>query len=163
MASITRVFNYGSATVYVEADVQGPGDSAHGAPLGNIEDVGLPNQALQAVSSVRCWLEIGDINQDGFEDVLISGGLTAYLLYGQSGKYDGPLSAASPVGASIAELSVSSGSNAPVSGLGDFNGDGIGDLLVGNPDASFGGFSSGGAYVVYGMPRRRSTSWLSRA
>ena len=92
----------------------------------------------------------GDVNQDGFEDVLITGGQVAYLLYGQSGRYDGPLSAINPVGASIAELGVNSGFNAPVSGLGDFDGDGIADFAIGDPGSSFGGMASGGAYVVYG-------------
>ncbi len=63
---------------------------------------------------------------------------------------DGPVSAKNPSGVNVAELSLSHGFPPSVSGLGDFNGDGIADLAVGDPFLDTGMFNGGGAYVVYG-------------
>jgi hypothetical protein len=104
---------------------------------------------------------VGDVNHDGFEDILMAGGLTAYLLYGQSGKYDGPLSAKDPVGASIAEFSLVSGYTPTVSELGDFNGDGVVDFAVGDQGGNFAHLNSGGAYIVYGKEGTVDQSLLS--
>lgn len=110
----------------------------------------------------------GDINNDGFDDVIvgtiathnyatpnnvrISAG-SAYVIYG---------SASPAASVDLAALGASTGFRIdgaatkhyigqPVAGAGDVNGDGIDDLLLGAHGASYNGrTSSGSAYVVYG-------------
>ena len=79
----------------------------------------------------------------------LADGQKNYLLYGQASAFGHPTSATDPVGASIAEISIDVG-YATVSAAGDFDGDGVDDFAVGDPGATFGNTSSGGAYVVYG-------------
>lgn len=115
------------------------------------------DQAGYAVSGA------GDVNGDGFDDVLVgtiagaaSSGL-AYLVYGS----------ASGLGAGgVLELGAVDGTNGvritgpagestglTVSSAGDFNGDGLGDILIGAPGASPGGRTEAGStYLVFGSP-----------
>src|SRR5262245_23500344 len=104
---------------------------------------------------------LGDINGDGFDDVLIgapyadgngrwSSGIR-YLVYGN----------ASGSNINLANFDASHGfriigdqygiAGYSVSAAGDMNGDGITDLLIGAPDNTVGGiYFSGSTYVVYG-------------
>ena len=106
----------------------------------------------------------GDINNDGIDDLIISSRFVdtpngpdsgaSYVVFGGSS-----------VGASGAlELSSLNGSNGfvlngpnsndlvgkSVSAAGDINNDGIDDLIIGAPTASFPGVANGACYVVFG-------------
>jgi hypothetical protein len=104
----------------------------------------------------------GDVNADGFADVIIgcpdadangtSSGAT-YVVFGGAG------SSASEF--ALSELDGSNGfrivgaaefdrSGASVSAAGDINGDGFGDIIIGAPGASPNGKDSGASYVVFG-------------
>lgn len=147
-----KTYTYGSSKVYVDNDIEVLANPIAPLLLAVLDD----SQGFRIDGTVvgegfgTRPSGVGDINQDGFEDVLMVGGQTAYLLYGQNSAYDGPVSAKNPVGASVAELSVNSGVSATVSGLGDFDGDGVVDFAVGDWGASFGQTGSGGAYIIYG-------------
>lgn len=88
---------------------------------------------------------IGDINGDGFDDVAIG----EAVIFGSA---DGFLP-----GLTVDQLDGSNGFrldpdvNRSVAAAGDVNGDGIGDFIVGNPNARPHGHIDGGeAYVVFG-------------
>ena len=110
-----------------------------------------------------------DLNDDGIADAIVSAPFagnnsrsesgSVYVLYGEKGddptdvdlaqitavqssrgtRIDGPSPLAGEQGLAVA-------------GGRDLNGDGIGDLIIGSPDASFGHRFGGIAYVVYGRP-----------
>jgi hypothetical protein len=93
----------------------------------------------------------GDVNGDGFADVMIGrrgAGLT-YVVFGKASGF-----------ASIIDLSTIDGGNgfginrtgfpASVAGAGDVNGDGFADVIVGSPGDSPHGGNSGSSYVVFG-------------
>lgn len=106
----------------------------------------------------------GDINGDGIEDLLVgahlsdAGGKTnagaVHVIFGSAGGFD-----------SLLELDTLDGSNGfridglsagdqlarEVAALGDFNGDGRDDLVVGARLADPSGSASGEAYIVYGF------------
>lgn len=105
----------------------------------------------------------GDVNGDGIDDLVV-GARSAdtangadsgetYVIYGKEG---------GPGNIDVATLSASEGfkisgeaagdaSGGAVSSAGDFNGDGIDDLIVGAPHADPGGrYDSGTSYVIYG-------------
>ena len=112
----------------------------------------------------------GDINGDGFDDLIIgapnaypndnaSAG-ESYVLFGSSDEF-----------ASNLDLSTLDGSNGfvingiepgdhlgeSVSSAGDINGDGIDDLIIGAPDADFHDNSHAGkSYVIYGVADSKS-------
>jgi serralysin len=147
-----KAYTYGSSTVYIESEIEVLASPTAPLLLDKIDDSwgfridpSEPGQNFGYRPSGA-----GDFNQDGFEDILVVGGLTAYLLYGQGGAYDGPVSAKNPVGATVAELSVNSGYPPTVSQLGDFNGDGIDDVAIGDSGISLAATGSGAAYILYG-------------
>jgi hypothetical protein len=105
--------------------------------------------------------DAGDVNGDGISDLLVgansndAGGLNSGAAYVVFGKADG-----SPVNLDDVALGIggfkiigeAAGNQVgdSVSGLGDVNGDGIPDLLIGAQISNAGGISSGAAYVVFG-------------
>jgi Ca2+-binding RTX toxin-like protein len=149
-----KSYTYGTSTIYLDGDV-GVTDTVAASPdlfLASLSDsIGFRVDGVNAGSMFGSMSAgIGDVNQDGYEDALFVGGTTAFLLYGQASTYDGPVSSRNPIGATIAELNISSGVSSTVSGSGDFNGDGIEDFAVGDWGKSFTAIGSGGAYIVYG-------------
>jgi Ca2+-binding RTX toxin-like protein len=111
----------------------------------------------------------GDVNGDGFADVIVGAPLRndngtfagqAYVVFGKAsgiGTVDGSGHAV----IDLANLSPSSGfaiegagagdrTGWSVSSAGDVNGDGFDDLVVGAPQGSDGGLYAGQAYVVFG-------------
>ena len=103
----------------------------------------------------------GDVNGDGFDDVLI-GAYTArphglnsgqsYVVYGGSavpGTVE--LSALNgPAGFILNGISTYDFSANALSGAGDVNGDGFDDVLIGSPDADPNAVNTGQTYLVYG-------------
>ncbi|MEL6939487.1 MAG: calcium-binding protein [Cyanobacteria bacterium J06598_1] len=107
--------------------------------------------------------DAGDINGDGIDDMLIgayyspTGADTAgetYVVFGSS-TFSGSTFALSDIdstnGFVIKGIDPYDSAGLAVSGAGDINGDGIGDILIGAPSADLQGTdSSGEAYVVFG-------------
>ena len=99
----------------------------------------------------------GDVNGDGYEDIVIGavdwddGADTpgaAYVAYGPAPELSADLEATDAVRLSGEAHGDDAGEG--VAGLGDINGDGYDDLIVGAPRNDVAGSSSGSAYVVYG-------------
>ncbi len=110
----------------------------------------------------------GDVNGDGYDDLLVGAYLSdphgsasgsSYLIFG------GPdVGASGPVALSLLGRSggaaglefkgIAAGdqSGRAVAGLGDVNGDGFADLLIAAPQADAAGEDSGESYVVFGDP-----------
>lgn len=107
----------------------------------------------------------GDINGDGFADLLIgasqadpaslSNAGRTYVLFGSSGGFSGTIDAtaleAGTGGFVINGATAGDMSGSAVAGAGDINGDGYADLVVGAPVADPGGLTNAGAaYVIFG-------------
>lgn len=93
---------------------------------------------------------VGDVNRDGFDDVMFSGGYEpkqdGYLLLGQK-KFpeDVEFDVTKSVATVLIENTGEPGQPAPA---GDFDGDGRADVLIGSPQ---GNLPTGGGYVVFGQ------------
>ena len=104
----------------------------------------------------------GDVNGDGITDLLAGAYYaydgsnyvgTAHVVYGQSGGHSGTIDTASLGSSGFTIFGETNGDSLgiSVSGAGDFNGDGLDDIVVGahrNDDGS--GGDAGEAYVIYG-------------
>jgi len=95
-----------------------------------------------------------DINGDGMADLLIgaSGIDATYVVFGQTGGFQPGLKLSTLDGTNGFKIQAGNqeGAGRHVRGAGDVNGDGVDDLLMGNPFASANGLGSGAAYLVFG-------------
>ncbi len=99
----------------------------------------------------------GDVNEDGYDDLIIGGenSSKAYLVYGgKSLPSTIPLSTLGIQGVTLSGIA----SGCSVSGAGDVNGDGYADLIIGDYNAND---LSGYSYLVYGSASLPSTITLS--
>lgn len=110
----------------------------------------------------RSIASAGDINGDGFEDLVIgapfatSGAVfagEAYVVFGSDQTLTSPLSLSSLTsdnGLVITGANVFDSVGYSVSSAGDINGDGIDDLVIGAPNSSLGASYAGATFVVFG-------------
>jgi hypothetical protein len=90
-----------------------------------------------------------DVNGDGLAEVAV-GGFDAYVVFGRAGSEPVDLAKLGSAGYRI-EAGVGTGSPRVVAAAGDVNGDGVGDLVLGAPQAhTRGRDGSGAAYAVFG-------------
>ena len=80
----------------------------------------------------------GDVNGDGLDDVIIGAGNASYVMFGKSSAFDAQIDLSSLDGSDGFRFDESGDS---VSGVGDVNGDGLGDVIISEGNSS---------YVVFG-------------
>jgi Ca2+-binding RTX toxin-like protein len=143
---------YGEAYIVFGSDSGDPVDVTTGVPDGRwMRLVGDQSGAIASAfgGSVA---GLGDVNGDGYDDVIVSAGAdrygAAYVIFGGAGLAGTTLNMADLTGLNGLRIS-NMGVNASfpgVSAAGDVNHDGVGDILVSGGD--HGGNNS--AYIVYG-------------
>ncbi len=97
----------------------------------------------------------GDVNGDGFDDLIIGayGTASSYVVFGKASGFSAAMDLSSLDGSNGFRLDGAAGdySGGSVSTAGDVNGDGFDDLIVGAPFVSLNGSYSGSSYVVFGQ------------
>lgn len=90
----------------------------------------------------------GDVNNDGYDDIIVGGPGSTYNTYGVAYLYFGNWAALTPAFSSGVE---NDGFGTTVAGVGDMNGDGYDDIYVGTE-------SSTTAYIYYGAAEMDTTA-----
>jgi hypothetical protein len=109
-------------------------------------------------SSGRSVSSAGDVNGDGFSDLLIGGYNTGagqgYVIFGKSSAFASSMTLSSLTGSNgfrINGVTANDLAGYSVSGAGDVNGDGFDDLIIGAKSADPSSLTNAGsAYVVFG-------------
>ena len=106
---------------------------------------GLRLDGIDASDSAGFVGDAGDLNSDGFSDIVIgapsadSGDGESYVVFGMSGGFASAIDLGALNGATGFRLNgfgISAANGFSVNSAGDINGDGFGDLVVGEPDQS---------------------------
>ncbi|MGD9856776.1 MAG: beta strand repeat-containing protein, partial [Planctomycetaceae bacterium] len=149
-----EVFTQGAATLKVQVVAGAPGviglASLDGTNGFRLDGVAAGDQSGFSVSGA------GDVNGDGFEDVIVgtySAG-RSYVVFGAPSGFPAALELSTLDGTNgfrIDEVDSGDRGGQSVSGAGDVNGDGFDDLIVGAQRADPGGIANAGeSYVVFG-------------
>jgi len=146
---------FGKASGFGAAFDLGALDGADGFRL---DGIGAYDESGRSVSGA------GDVNGDGFADIIIGaiggdpGGAVnageSYVVFGQASGFDAAIDLASLDGANGFRLDgVTAGDRSGISAssAGDMNGDGFADVVVGAYLADASGAASGESYVVFGQ------------
>lgn len=104
-----------------------------------------------------------DINDDGIDDLIISALECAYdgnnyvgssyVVFGRDGNFPAEVDVSALNGTNgfvIRGISFNDGAGFAVKLIDDFNGDGIGEIMVSTPDTDINGFNSGSVYMLFG-------------
>ncbi len=117
----------------------------------------------------------GDINGDGYDDLIVAAlaadpnGSTsgsAYVFFGASGGFAASIDLSTLDGTSgfrIDGVSLGDTLGSSISEAGDIDGDGFDDIVVGVAFADFGGYDSGGAYVIFGNDFRLEADQIANS
>lgn len=131
--------------------------------LGDAKDDHLANASAQASQSIAT----GDLNGDGLDDIVIGsedeGTLGAvHIVFGRTS-----WTSTSAAMASIADVKIAGVTSEKISSavaVGDVNGDGVGDLILGSRNADPGSLANSGAvYLFFGATTWSSTRTLASA
>lgn len=97
---------------------------------------------------------VGDVNGDGIDDLVVGAPESgdSFVVFGKTGRFASSLDLHHLAGFNGFRIRGPNddATGMSVDGAGDINGDGIGDLIVGVPNASPNGSSSGTSYVIFG-------------
>ncbi|SEQ11663.1 integrin alpha [Nitrosomonas ureae] len=127
------------------------------------EDTGFRIDGVKGSDfSAKSFSGIGDINGDGFDDLIITSlgydpydgySGASYVVFGKSSGFDALTNVSDLDGSNgfrINEVPGSFASGGSASDAGDINGDGFNDFIIGMPSDDLNGRNSGSSYVVFG-------------
>jgi len=101
----------------------------------------------------RAVAPAGDLNGDGFGDIILGTDIAGNGSRGQAFIFNGPLTGTRTVASADATITGSFNNEsfgASVSSAGDVNGDGINDIIIGAPRFPLNGAGTGRAYIFFG-------------
>jgi uncharacterized repeat protein (TIGR01451 family) len=123
---------------------------------GSASGVGITSDWGDSPEASQSWYKVGssvsaagDLNADGYDDIIAGGRDLALVYYGSSTGLDSWNGPDWVLTSEHLEIDAENG-NWPVAGAGDFNGDSYDDVLVGIPFYDGQNFDEGAAVIYYG-------------